>query len=280
MAFDDVCVRFDNVRCGFPKADFSLLIDQQARGGEVIACIGINGSGKSTCLQSLSLTLPIGAGQLCLRVCKEGVLYEQVVGARTKLDDLAIRYIRNQLIGCVPQEHGLLPSLTVAENVKLSSDIAGLPVEPRAILESLARFGVEAYAKRRASTLSVGQQQRVAIASGLFHKPAIVLLDEPTAAVQANKALEFMSLVRDYARNENALIIMACHDLSLAADFADRFWLFAHGQVQDVPVNGGHSEWRTQEEVRRLSQRLGVAMSYRIEETDLNSFSLVSHYGA
>jgi len=176
------------------------------RGG-YCAIVGPSGSGKSTLMNILGgLDTPT-----------EGKLF--IDGADMgKMDDTALAQFRNRTIGFVFQSFNLLPRLTALENVELPMIYGGVaPKERRErAAELLAKVGLGERLGHRPTQLSGGQQQRVAIARALSAKPAILLADEPTGALDSNTGKEILNLFAEL-NNEGATVILVTHDHGVAA---------------------------------------------------------------
>jgi putative ABC transport system ATP-binding protein len=170
------------------------------------AIVGPSGSGKSTLMNILGgLDTPTG-GRI--------VIAGNDIGAMSD-EDLAV--FRNQTIGFVFQSFNLLPRLTALENVELPMIYGGvLPKERRErAAELLSRVGLGDRMGHKPTQLSGGQQQRVAIARALAGKPALLLADEPTGALDTNTGIEIMALFRQL-NNEGATIVIVTHDHEVA----------------------------------------------------------------
>ncbi|MCB1801127.1 MAG: ATP-binding cassette domain-containing protein, partial [Gammaproteobacteria bacterium] len=122
-----------------------------------------------------------------------------------KLGDL-----RKQHIGYVMQTGGLLPYLTVRDNMSLSRSVLGMAEDDS--VESLAReLGIARHLDKLPSTLSVGERQRVAIGRALAHQPSIVIADEPTASVDPFAAEKIMALFIELAEERDITVVVASH---------------------------------------------------------------------
>jgi len=175
--------------------------------GEFVALIGPSGSGKSTLMAILGcLDLPTG-GTYSL----DG---ERVEG----LSGRELAQIRNDKIGFVFQQYNLLPKASVLRNVELPMLYAGVPRKERRTraLDLLEKVGIPDKAKVLPAALSGGQRQRVAIARSLANRPALLLADEPTGALDQHTGHEVLELFADLHRQGNTIIIVT-HDLSIAA---------------------------------------------------------------
>jgi putative ABC transport system ATP-binding protein len=140
--------------------------------------------------------------------------------------------MRGQRIGFIFQEYNLLPALNVVENVTLPLRYARSRVgdgKARAH-ELLEIVGLADRVRHRPDELSGGEQQRVAIARSLINRPALVLADEPTGAVDTQTSMELLALMRRLNRDENVTFIIVTHDLNLASR-ADRMIRLKDGRV-------------------------------------------------
>ncbi len=177
--------------------------------GEMALLSGGSGSGKSTLLWII-------AGLLRPR---RGVI--EVAGQRIDGQaESAVDRIRARHIGLVFQTHHLLPQFTAQENVALALMAAGEPPRehsPRS-REILARLGIERV-DAAVSTMSVGQQQRVAVARAIVCSPAVVLADEPTASLDEDNARQSMDLIQDACRQAGAALLCASHDRAMQSRF-------------------------------------------------------------
>jgi putative ABC transport system ATP-binding protein len=174
--------------------------------GEFVAVVGRSGSGKTTMLDLLGLLLKPTAGQL---------LIDDVDTA--KLGDRDRAHMRARTVGFVFQEYNLLSGLNVLENVMLPRRYAkdGKDGKKRA-LELIERVGLTDRIKHRPAELSGGQAQRVAIARALVNKPSMVLLDEPTGAVDTETAQQLVDLLTQLNREEQVTLVLVTHDLEVA----------------------------------------------------------------
>ncbi|HIK19409.1 MAG TPA: ABC transporter ATP-binding protein [Leptolyngbyaceae cyanobacterium M33_DOE_097] len=175
--------------------------------GEYVAIMGMSGSGKSTLMNIIG----------CLDRSSDG-LYLLEGRNLTTLENDELAYIRNQRIGFVFQQFNLLPRSTALENVMLPMVYAGVPKSQRRkrAAAALERVGLAERMLNRPSQLSGGQQQRVAIARALVNRPALVLADEPTGALDTQTSQEVMELLTDLNR-QGITIIIVTHEPDVAA---------------------------------------------------------------
>lgn len=182
----------------------------ELRSGEVFGLTGPSGTGKTMLLEVLGLLRRPTRGSYALA---EGPGQIDLMAK-----DLDAPGIRGQYFGFVPQSGGLLPFLTVAENVALSQKIAGREdLEWASTL--LERLGLAELSQLEPSALSIGQRQRVAIARALAHRPAFLIADEPTAALDPEAAQTAMGLLLGAARDGGAGVIISSHDHALLNTF-------------------------------------------------------------
>jgi putative ABC transport system ATP-binding protein len=142
--------------------------------------------------------------------------------------------LRREKIGFVFQQGKLLPFLSVAENLGIVGCNAGLTSRQVAqrSAELLLRLGLAALRSRLPHELSGGQRQRVAIARALLHRPAILLADEPTAALDWQQGEAAVRLLVEQARSEGTLLLTVTHDPRLLPFFGRRLTL-CEGQLQE-----------------------------------------------
>ena len=189
--------------------------------GEYLAIMGPSGSGKTTLMNLIG----------CLDVPTSGTY--SLEGRDLKdLNDDQLAEIRNKHIGFVFQNFHLLPKMTALDNVALPLLYAGVPLkERRARAEAaLCSVGLEERIHFLPNQLSGGQCQRVAIARAIAGKPALLLADEPTGALDTAAGQQIMDIFRQLSR-EGMTIIMITHEPSIAA-CADKTYHILDGQLR------------------------------------------------
>ncbi len=205
------------------------------KAGDVIAVIGQSGCGKSTLLDILALILRPQQGQMSLQYADENSI------SLTQASAGALACVRKQKLGYVLQSGGLLPFLSVRENILLPARLLGISeAQSAAWLDVLLdRLGIANQVDKKPQHLSGGQRQRVAIARALIHRPALVLADEPTAAVDSSAAQSICRIFREVVQESGAAAIIVSHDKELMYQHADAWAEFSlatneHGHVRST----------------------------------------------
>lgn len=182
--------------------------------GEPALVLGPSGSGKSTLLNVIAgLTVP-AAGEVLV----DGV-------AVSSLPPAGRDAFRGRRVGLVPQRLHLIDVISVRDNLRLAQRLAGLPPDDQRIGQVLASLDLSARAGARASTLSVGEAQRVSVARAVMNRPAIVLADEPTSALDDANCERAIALLLSQCQACDATLIVATHDHRIAPRFARRLTL-------------------------------------------------------
>lgn len=187
---------------------------------EFVAIIGPSGSGKSTLMNMIG----------CLDVPSDGRFWiDGIEGSKMKDNDLAD--LRNKKLGFIFQQYNLLAKLTAFENVELPLIYKGISQSKRRemAIEALDKVGLKDKMHHRPTELSGGQQQRVSIARALAGKPALILADEPTGALDSKSGVEIMQMLHDLHTDGNTIIIIT-HDLSIAKQ-AERIITIRDGRI-------------------------------------------------
>jgi putative ABC transport system ATP-binding protein len=189
--------------------------------GEAVAILGPSGSGKSTLLNLIAgLDRP-----------SEGTV--TVSGVRVdELGEAGSARYRRAKIGMVFQFFNLLDDLTVVDNVMLPAQLAGTTraAAHRRAAELLATLGIERHARAYPGRLSGGERQRVAVARALMNRPALLLADEPTGALDSASGEDVQRLLTQL-HGEGQTIVLVTHDLALAESCATRTIQLVDGRV-------------------------------------------------
>ena len=183
--------------------------------GAAVALTGPSGTGKTLLLEVLGLLRrPDPGGRLVLRG-PGGPVDLAGVWASTPG---RVPALRGGAFGFIPQQGGLIPFLTLAETLALVQRIAGRP-DPAHARRLADRLGVADLMHLLPDRLSIGQRQRGAIAAALAHRPALVIADEPTAALDPGNAAAAMGLILEMAADSGAAVLVSSHDTGLVGRF-------------------------------------------------------------
>lgn len=194
--------------------------------GEAVALTGVSGSGKTLVLELLGL----------LRAPEAGASYfwngQNLATLWAKGPrNHALARCRGQVFGFVPQTGGLLPFLTVSQNIALSQSLTDR--EDRAWQTALIeRLDLGDVSRLLPAALSIGQRQRTSIARALAHRPAFVIADEPTAALDPGSADQVLELFLEIAQDQGSGVILSSHD-------HDRIARHGIGQLRLSMASGG-----------------------------------------
>ena len=225
MSNSAAALRLDKVHMRFTQGARDLHVLQGASleiaAGEVVALVGPSGSGKSTLLHIAGLLEKPQSGAIMVNG-----------EAAAEANDKARTALRLQHIGFVYQFHNLLPEFSAQENVamplRLTGQTKGAALsEASALLEKL---GLGERLTHMPSQLSGGEQQRVAIARALANHPALILADEPTGSLDGQAGETVAALLLDEARARQTAVLLATHDMELAAR-TDRIMRLKDGHI-------------------------------------------------
>jgi len=197
---------------GATRVDALRSLDLDVHAGTVVGLTGPSGSGKSTVLNLIGAIVDPNEGRIWL----DG---EAVFDGRWLRKDL--RRLRLEKIGFIFQFHNLIPFLSVAENIEVVLHLAGWSkAQARARARELLDYlQVGERAASMPAQLSGGQAQRVAIARALANRPRIILADEPTAALDSERAGIVMDLLRRLAADQKAAVVVVTHDEKIMSRF-------------------------------------------------------------
>lgn len=190
------------------KEDVPVLkdIQMQIRAGEFVAIMGPSGSGKSTLMNVIGCLDRPTRGRYLLN--GESV---------SDYDETKMAHVRNRLVGFVFQQFQLLPRLTALKNVELPMVYAGIPKKERArrAEEALSKVGLADRMTHLPNELSGGQKQRVAIARAIVNRPAIILADEPTGALDTKTGVAIMEQFKAL-HAEGTTVVVVTHEPEVA----------------------------------------------------------------
>lgn len=189
--------------------------------GSSVALLGESGSGKSTLLHLIAGLDTPDSGDI------------EILGQNlTGLNDSALANMRRTQVSLVFQQFHLIPTLNVADNIRFQAVLCGR-LDAAFETRLVERLGLQSQLKKYPHQLSRGQQQRVAIARSLLHKPPLVLADEPTGNLDEQSSLEVMSLFSELVKNAGSSLLMVTHSREMAA-FMDRSVLLHNGRLSEI----------------------------------------------
>lgn len=201
-------------------------VDLDIRRSEFVVLLGASGSGKSTLLNILGGLDTATSGSA--RWHHEGQIHE-LIGAT----DAELTRYRREHVGFVFQFYNLIPSLTARENVMLVTDLCAQPMDA---LEALERVGLSERANHFVSQLSGGEQQRVAIARAIAKKPAVLLCDEPTGALDCATGIKVLQAIEQVNQTLGTTTVVITHNAPISA-MADRVMRLADGRMVETTSN-------------------------------------------
>lgn len=219
---ENVMLKLQSISVSYGARQILHDISLNVQSGEVLALIGPNGAGKSTLIRAASGVIPYSGH------------------VRTNGDDFAALSTlqRARYIATVPQAVAMPPAFTVWETVLLGrTPYLGFLGQPSPRDEEIAREALQRvsalhFAERRIGELSGGEQQRILLARALCQSTPVLLLDEPTAHLDLQYQVSLLELVRELAHKDNLAVLVALHDLNLAAHYADRIALMVAGTLK------------------------------------------------
>jgi putative ABC transport system ATP-binding protein len=199
-------------------------VDLEIDSGEFLAIMGPSGSGKSTLMNIIG----------CLDRPTDGTFFLDRVNVQ-RLTDSQLATLRNRRLGFVFQSFNLLPRLSAIDQVALPLVYRGATNRKKVAGAALQLVGLSNRAHHKPTQLSGGQQQRVAIARALVNRPAIILADEPTGALDTKTSMDVMEIFRKLNEELGITIAFVTHEHDVAA-YTRRIVSLRDGEiVSDVP---------------------------------------------
>jgi iron complex transport system ATP-binding protein len=202
-------------------------ISLEVHSGEVLALIGPNGAGKSTLIRAISGVVPVDTG--CI-LSDDFNRHDNLLALHSMQ--------RARTLAVVPQAVSLPPAFTVWETVLMGrTPYLNFLGQASTKDEEIARLALQkvdalSLSDRRVGELSGGEQQRVLLARALAQSTPILLLDEPTSNLDLHYQVSFMETVSALARQDNLAVLVALHDLNLAARYSHRLALLVDGEIK------------------------------------------------
>ncbi len=204
-------------------------LDLVVEPGERVVIIGPSGSGKTTILRVIMTLERIDSGSITIG---NAPLYHMADG-ETPANEKRIREIRSH-IGMVFQHFNLFPHMSALENITLAPikvhGVSRDEAEQRG-MELLHKVGLAKHANHTPGELSGGQKQRVAIARSLATRPAVMLFDEVTSALDPELVGEVLGVLKDIAEEGETTMMLVTHEMGFAREVADRVVMFDHGRI-------------------------------------------------
>ena len=234
-------------------------IDLDVSAGEKVALIGPSGSGKTTILRlAIGLVKP-DAGTIWID--GDYLWHEQGPDGLRPAGERHARKVRRSL-GIVFQHFNLFPHMTALQNVREplvhALGLSRAESDARAI-DLLNQVGLSEHLGKRPAQLSGGQQQRVAIARSLALRPKVMLFDEVTSALDPELVGEVLRIMRELAHATDMSMLIVTHEISFAADIADRVLMFDAGRIIEegppLQVLKNPSQVRTRQFLRAVLER-------------------------
>ena len=189
--------------------------------GEIVAVVGASGSGKSTLIHVMGGVDTPNEGNV-------------IVDGKdiTRLTDEEMSVFRRRKIGFVFQAYHLIPVLTVEENIKMPILLDHRKPDRDYIDHIIEMLGLKDRRKHLPNQLSGGQQQRAAIARALANRPALILADEPTGALDSKNGNEVITLLQDSVKKLDQTLVLITHNIDLARE-ADRIVRITDGKISE-----------------------------------------------
>ena len=210
-----------HVAAAIVRGEFSLRVDLTFASGEITAVMGPNGAGKSTLLRAIAGLQPLDSGQV------------RINGTVVDDGDRILIAPEQRNAGLVFQDYALFPHLSVLENVAFGPRSRGVTARQARVYaqDLLDRLGISELGQRRPAAISGGQAQRVALARALATSPAVLLLDEPMAALDAESKIAVREELRTALAEFTGVTIMVSHEPQDARALASRAIVIENGLV-------------------------------------------------
>src|SRR5262245_33550048 len=176
--------------------------------GEQLVLVGKSGCGKTTLLHTIAGITRADSGEIKI----DGIDI-------SRMSEAGVDKVRAAKIGYVFQTFNLLPGFTALENVLLGMTFARGRRDPQRARQLLDRVGLSHRTTHKPTALSVGEQQRVAVARALANRPNLLLADEPTANIDPRNQQKIVDLIRETCREEGVSLVMVTHSLEVAGQF-------------------------------------------------------------
>lgn len=222
-------------------------ISFEIKEGEFVGIMGASGSGKTTLLNCISTIDTVTSG--CIEIDGEDI---------TKLRGTKLSDFRREKLGFIFQHFNLLDTLTAYDNIALALSILKVPVKEmdERIQETAKILDITEVLHKYPYEMSGGQQQRVAAARAIITKPALILADEPTGALDSRSARMLLSQLTELNEKEKATIMMVTHD-SLSASYCKRILFIKDGHIFEELVKGNEDRKAFYNQILNVVSLLG-----------------------
>jgi ABC-2 type transport system ATP-binding protein len=234
MDENNLIIDVKNLGKNFEHRPAVVNVSLQVRPGEIYGFLGPNGSGKTTTIRMLcGLLTPDSGSGTCLG-------YNLLTQSKT---------IRRH-VGYIPQHFSLYKQLTVYENILFMAELYGVFDRKRAAQQIMTHLGLSSRKNQLAGGLSGGWKQRLALACALIHQPFLLLLDEPTASVDAESRMDFWEIMRDLSSEGMTILLSShnmdeierCHRISYISDGN----LLLSGKIKEIIRDINLTTWKIQ----------------------------------
>lgn len=201
-------LQIQNLKFSYGQTEVLDISDFSIKSGETVFLYGPSGSGKSTLLELIAgvLQAPAPMKDSLLQVAGQNLL---------ALSSAELDAHRAQNIGYIFQSFNLISYLSVGENILLPFLFQNKKYDESLFQRLIETLGLTAHMNRPVSQLSVGQQQRVAVARALIKSPRVLLADEPTSALDYNRREDFLKILFELCRKNSTTVLFVSHDRSI-----------------------------------------------------------------
>ncbi|HEU4319892.1 MAG TPA: ABC transporter ATP-binding protein [Acidimicrobiia bacterium] len=190
-------------------------LDLEVERGEVFGLLGPNGAGKTTTILMLLGLAEPSAGSI------------EVLGLDPRRDPIEVK----RRVGYLPDAVGFYDDLTAGQNLRFTARLNGIPDSEDRIVQLLEEVGLSSAANQQVGEYSRGMKQRLGLADALIKSPSILILDEPTTAIDPEGVAEILDLIRDLAVENNVAVLLSSHLLNQVQAVCDRVAIFVGGKV-------------------------------------------------
>lgn len=207
-------IRTKNVQFSYHSTQKFTFPDFECKANQSLLIVGESGTGKTTLLHLLAGLLQVSSGSIWI----DKQEFSKFFG--TQQDQF-----RGQNIGIVFQKSHFVSALSVRDNLILAQTLSGKKKNLQRIKDLLAHLGLSSKLDVKTNRLSIGEQQRIAIARALLHFPKVILADEPTSGLDDKNCHQVISLLENQARQTQSSLVIVTHDGRLQEHFSEKIKL-------------------------------------------------------